>query len=88
MKSVTLTLRNKLGLHARASAKFVIAASRYTCHIEVRHKDKTVDGKSIMGMMTLAASKGAELTLVADGIDEVAALETLSQLIERKFLEE
>jgi len=76
---------NKLGLHARASAKFVEQASRYACDIEVCRADKRVNGKSIMGIMMLAASKGCELELIAEGQDAQAALDGLEQLINDRF---
>jgi phosphocarrier protein len=78
---------NKLGLHARAAAKFVALAGRYESSIEVMHKDRCVNGKSIMGVMMLAASKGTEIELIVSGPDQVEALEALSQLIDQKFNE-
>lgn len=78
---------NKLGLHARAAAKFVATAGRFESQIEVMHKDRCVNGKSIMGVMMLAASKGTEIELIVSGPDQDAALEALTQLIEQKFNE-
>lgn len=80
-----LTIINKLGLHARASAKFVSCASRYGSEIEVIRGARTVNGKSIMGVMMLAASKGTEIVLRVNGDDEVAAFADLENLINDKF---
>ncbi len=88
MLSKKVTIINKLGLHARASAKFVAQASRYASKIEVCRKDKRVNGKSIMGIMMLAASKGTELELIADGADANTALTDLEALVNNRFGEE
>lgn len=79
---------NKLGLHARAAAKFVARASRYGSNLEVSKGDQTVNGKSIMGVMMLAAAKGSEIELTIDGEDEVAMLDDLANLINDRFGEE
>ena len=76
---------NTLGLHARASAKFVAMAAKYQSTIDVTKDTKTVNGKSIMGIMMLAANKGTELTLEIEGPDEIAMTEALVQLIEHFF---
>ncbi len=76
---------NKLGLHARAAARFVTVASRFNCEIKVRRGARTVNGKSIMGVMMLAAAKGAELDVIADGEDEEAAQLALAQVIAERF---
>jgi len=78
---------NKLGLHARAAAKLVATAGRFESQIEVMHHDRCVNGKSIMGVMMLAASKGNEIELIISGPDQAEALEALTQLIELKFNE-
>lgn len=78
---------NKLGLHARAAAKFVSTAGRFESQIEVMHKDRCVNGKSIMGVMMLAASKGSEIELIVSGADQDAAMQALIQLIDQKFNE-
>ena len=83
--SRTVTIVNKLGLHARAAAKFVTAASGFGAEIKLRRGTREVNGKSIMGVMMLAASKGTELELVADGDDAEAALGALEQLIAERF---
>ena len=76
---------NKLGLHARAAARIVTVASRFNCEIKVRRGARTVNGKSIMGVMMLAAAKGAELDVIADGEDEEAAQLALAQVIAERF---
>lgn len=80
-----ITIINKLGLHARASAKFVSTAARFQSHIDVSKDSQTVNGKSIMGVMMLAASKGSELTLQIEGPDEKAMEEALTKLINERF---
>jgi phosphocarrier protein len=79
---------NKLGLHARASALFVKTASSFTSDIKLTKDGIEVNGKSIMGIMMLAASKGTTVTLSADGTDEVEALQTIGELIANGFGEE
>ena len=76
---------NKLGLHARAAARFVQAASEYDCEITLSLNGKSVSGKSIMGVMMLAAGKGACIEIEADGSDEAEAVETLTGLIRDRF---
>ncbi len=82
-----VTIINKLGLHARAAAKFVTLASQFGSEIMVARNDQEVNGKSIMGIMMLAASKGTQLTLRATGEDEQQALEQLEALILDRFQE-
>ncbi len=88
MAEVKIRIVNQLGLHARAAAKFVDTASRYRASIEIVRGDEVVDGKSILGLLTLAAPRGTELTLVAQGPDESAALDALSTLVNGRFGEE
>ena len=76
---------NKLGLHARAAAKLVTLASSFSSDIQVGRGDQQVNGKSIMGVMLLAASKGTTITIAADGDDEQEALTQLGDLIARRF---
>ena len=83
-----VTIINKLGLHARAAAKFVSCASRYGSVIELIKGSRTVNGKSIMGVMMLAASKGTELILRVEGEDEDVALAAIDDLIKDRFGEE
>ncbi len=85
MKQIQIKIINKLGLHARAAAKFVTLASEYNCDVQLEHNSKKVNGKSIMGVMMLAASNGTELTLIADGEDEQQALDALSSLVNNRF---
>lgn len=81
-------IRNRLGLHARAAAKFVHTATRFSSHIRVSRDGKTMDGKSIMGILLLAAGAGASIVVSADGTDEINAVEALWQLVEGGFGEE
>ena len=83
-----LKIRNKLGLHARAAAKFVRCAGQFDCDITINRGEMSVNGKSIMGVLLLAAPKGSVLEIVTEGSDEVAALAALAELIEAKFGEE
>ena len=79
---------NKLGLHARASALFVKTASRFTSDVKLAKEGVEVNGKSIMGIMMLAASKGTNVTLSVEGTDEGEALHTIGDLITNGFGEE
>lgn len=81
----TIEIKNKLGLHARAAAKFVDEASRYQSSMQVSNGDKAVDGKSIMSIMLLAAAKGSELDITTEGPDEAAAMEGINTLIDNLF---
>ncbi len=85
MKSQRVTIVNKLGLHARAAAKLVSLASGFSCEIEVEHGERRVNGKSIMGVMMLAASRGKEIIIYADGDDEEGALQQLCSLVANRF---
>lgn len=85
MLEKNVTIINKLGLHARASAKFVALASKFHSQIELCRGSKTVNAKSIMGVMMLAAAKDCELLLKIDGEDEEHAMNALVTLIENKF---
>lgn len=79
---------NKLGMHARAAAKFVKLASSFESMIEIERNGRRVNGKSIMGVMMLAASKGSQVTIYADGDDEEESLNQLEQLINNRFDED
>jgi phosphocarrier protein len=81
-------IRNRLGLHARAAAKFVHTATRYSSQIRVGRDGKLMDGKSIMGILLLAAAAGTSVTITADGIDEREAIDALCRLVEGGFGEE
>lgn len=76
---------NKLGLHARAAAKFVSTASQFESNIQIAKDDRTVDGKSIMSVMMLAASCGSTIGLKVDGSDEQSAMLAIKELINNKF---
>ena len=88
MQKKTVVIINKLGLHARAAARFVETATDFESEIEVNSGDKAVNGKSIMGLMMLAAAKGATMELTIRGRDEEKALMALIKLIEDRFGEE
>jgi phosphocarrier protein HPr len=81
----TVRIRNKNGLHARPAAEIVKLATRFSSEITVRRDDLEVNGKSIMGVMMLAAEFGSTLTLRASGSDAAQALEALATLIESRF---
>ncbi|MDC9725072.1 MAG: HPr family phosphocarrier protein [Gammaproteobacteria bacterium] len=81
----TFLIINKLGLHARASAKFVTTASQFESDINVSRNGRTVNGKSIMGMMMLAAAKGTEIVVSATGDDAKPALKEIETLINNYF---
>ena len=85
MIKTSINITNQLGLHARASAKFVACASKFISQIKVSRGSKTVNGKSIMGVMMLAASKGSELILEIEGEDEQAMEKALTALIQNNF---
>ncbi len=85
MEQRPVTIVNKLGLHARAAAKLVTTASSFTSEIDLEKDGQRVNGKSIMGVMMLAASRGTELIIFASGADEVAAANSLEQLIADRF---
>lgn len=88
MITTQLTIINKYGLHARAAAKFVSAASAFQSEIKVGRDDKLVDAKSIMSVMMLAASIGTVLNFEINGHDEEQALDAIDQLIKNRFDEE
>lgn len=80
-----LEIVNKLGLHARASAKLTQLASKYTCEVWMTRNNQKINAKSIMGVMMLAAGKGAKVVLETDGPDEEACMEALEALINGRF---
>ena len=88
MQKRKLTINNKLGLHARAAAKFVGIASEFKSEIMIRLGNREVNGKSIMGIMMLAAGIGTEIDIVAIGADENDAIGSLENLIINKFGED
>ena len=88
MPRKTIKIINKLGLHARAAAKFVQVASGFQAEINVHSAHREVSGKSIMGIMMLAAGKGSEIDIITSGADEDDALAALEALINDKFGED
>ena len=88
MEMQTFMIKNRLGLHARAAALLVKTANKFTSEVTIEKDGLEVNGKSIMGILMLAASKGTKITLKVDGRDSVQALQTLGRLIENKFNEE
>ena len=84
----TVDIINKLGLHARAAAKLVTLASKFAADVRVRKDGREVSGKSIMGVMMLAAAMGSSITLIAEGEDAAQALDELQALIKDRFGEE
>ena len=88
MLSRSVTVSNTLGLHARAAARFVHMASRFRSHVTVSRGSQSVDGKSIMGILLLAAATGTVLTVSTDGDDAQAALDALCGFIEAGFGED
>lgn len=85
MQLTTLTLINKLGLHARASAKLTQLASQFSSQVWLTRGNRRVNAKSIMGVMMLAAGVGTTLTLEIDGDDEIAAVEAITALFQNRF---
>ena len=88
MQRREIIICNKLGLHARAAAKFVTLAAQFTCEVRLARGTREVNGKSIMGVMMLAATQGTQLHIIAAGEDEKLALERLEQLIDERFGED
>lgn len=88
MISREITIINKLGLHARAAARFVSLASSFESKIRVTKDGKTVNGKSIMGVMMLAASQNTTLTITTEGDDESSAMKRIVELINDRFGEQ
>jgi phosphotransferase system HPr (HPr) family protein len=83
-----VTIRNRLGLHARAAARFVHTANRFRSRVLVTRSGRSMDGKSILGILLLAASQGSQLEVGAEGEDEEAAVAALVELVETGFGEE
>ena len=84
----TVQIQNRHGLHARPAAEFVKAANRFDAEVYVRKAELEVNGKSIMGMMMLAAEYGSEITIRAQGADSAAAVSELAALVRSRFGEE
>ena len=85
MTECTVTIKNPLGLHARAAAKFVHAAGRFASQIRVASGTREMDGKSIMGLLLLAAARGSAIRITAHGPDEAEAMAALCALVDRGF---
>jgi phosphocarrier protein HPr len=88
MTSRSVTVVNRLGLHARAAAKFVHLATRFDASVGVAREGRRMDGKSIMGILLLAAACGSTLTITAEGADEAEAVEALASLVASGFGED
>jgi phosphocarrier protein len=86
--SRTIPVTNTLGMHARAAARFVHTASTFAAQVSVARGARVMDGKSIMGLLLLAAAQGTEITISADGADEADAVDTLCRLVQSGFGEE
>ena len=85
MTTRSVTVVNALGLHARAAARFVQLAARFTSQVRVARDAEVMDGKSIMGILLLAAARGTTITISADGADEQAAVDALVELVATGF---
>lgn len=85
MQSETITIVNKLGLHARAAAKLVNTASRFRSDVRLKREEREANAKSIMGVMMLAAAKGTEMLLEVEGPDEAEAFRAMKELITDRF---
>ena len=85
MQERPVTIVNKLGLHARAAARFVMTASSFSSEVDISKNGQRVNGKSIMGVMMLAASRGTDLIIMTQGDDEIEAADSLVTLIEERF---
>jgi phosphocarrier protein len=88
MTSQEVTVVNRLGMHARAAAKFVHLATRFEARVKVARDGREMDGKSIMGILLLAAARGSTITISADGADEQAAVAALAALVQSGFGED
>lgn len=88
MISQRVTVVNQLGMHARAAAKFVHLAGRFDSQVRVAREHREMDGKSIMGVLLLAAARGSTITISADGADELDAIKALVALVQSGFGED
>lgn len=88
MTSRSVAVVNQLGIHARAAAKFVHLAARFESRVRVARQGREIDGKSIMGILLLAAARGSTITITAEGGDEIDAIAALVSLVESGFGEE
>ncbi len=85
MKSTKIKIINKLGLHARAAAKIVTLTNNFNSSVTIKNGEKSADAKSIMKLLMLSAPRGTEITISANGIDEINVINSLKNLIENKF---
>ncbi|HAB55058.1 MAG TPA: HPr family phosphocarrier protein [Cellvibrionales bacterium] len=85
MPQATITIQNKLGLHARAANKLVDITTQFASVVSIEYNSKSIDGKSIMSVMLLAAAKGSELIITTQGSDEIEAMHAITQLINNLF---
>jgi len=85
MKKTTVTISNRLGLHARASAKLTKLAGGFVCDLHMSRNGRRINAKSIMGVMMLAAGMGSEVEIEADGADEAQAIDAIVALIDDRF---
>jgi phosphocarrier protein len=88
MVSNSVIVVNRLGMHARAAAKFVHLATRFSAHVRVAREGREMDGKSIMGILLLAAACGSTITITANGVDERDAVDALTALVISGFGED
>ena len=88
MTQETITIENKIGIHARPASIFVQTATKFKSKVQIKAKGKTVDAKSILMIMSMGLVKGTDITIVADGPDEAEAVKTLKDLVLSKFGEE
>ena len=88
MHEAITTIKNKAGIHAIPASIFIKKASEFHSKIQIKAKGKTIDGKSVFMIMSLGLSKGDSITISADGVDEVAAVNALKELVDSKFGEE
>jgi phosphocarrier protein HPr len=88
MTSQSVIVVNQLGMHARAAAKFVHLATRYHARVRVARESREMDGKSIMGILLLAAARGSTITITAEGSDEADAVDALAALVRTGFGED
>jgi phosphocarrier protein HPr len=88
MQEKNVLIQNKLGMHLRAAAVFIEAANRFSCQVYVRKDERSVNAKSIMGLMTLGATYGSEIAIQTDGDDETEALQSLLAVVNDRFGEQ
>ena len=84
----SLTIKNRLGLHARAAGELVKVTSKFQSDVQVSKEEQSVDGKSILGLMMLAAAQGSQIEIVVSGDDADDAMQAIADLVERGFYEE